>query len=440
MWRVFLVVCLVLVGCATGADKAPLLPVDVPQKEAAALPEPEEAPEGERERPSDQKPDAQTDKELVSQETVKSDADKELSPDGTRPDFSALPGWLSGNQAVAFMAFQRSCVVFSKDWTAASQWKAACEEAKGKALENDASRVFFENHFVPRALMLPGKTGGLLTAYYEPELDVRSEPAPGFTEPIFSRPPDLVTVDPKKFNANGVNGRKFMGQVKDGILVPYLTRTEIKERGGTALAWGSAAEVFFLQVQGSGRLHYQNGQVIRAAFAGHNGHPYTSIGRVLIKEGELDPGKASKGAIEKWMKRSGPEKTRALMNRNKRYVFFAAKPVNDPALGPIGTQGAALTAGASLAVDPDVYPLGSPIWVDTRLPRDDKDWKGEPTQFLAIAQDTGGAINGMMRGDLFLGSGFQAGRRAGIVKHAARWWALIPRSRAGAEGAGEPKS
>ncbi|PHS28088.1 MAG: murein transglycosylase [Robiginitomaculum sp.] len=349
--------------------------------------------------------------------------------------FVDLPGWADGDQRQAFLAFLHSCTAFAKNWEAAISWEPACQASatvKTNALETQA---FFERYFVPQKVQTQKDEPGLLTSYYEPELEVRAKPEPGFEEPVFARPDDLVTVDPKDFAATGFGGRKLMGRVEAGKLVPYYTRDEITKMGGKALAWGSPAEVFFLQVQGSGRLHFKDGRILRAGFAGHNGLAYTSIGRELIRDGSLEPGKASKGAIERWMKKVGSEKTRALLAKNKRYVFFAASPVVDKALGPVGTQGVPLTARASLAVDPAYFPLGTPIWVDTRLPVHDQDWKAEPIQFLAIAQDTGGAIKGPMRGDLFWGSGDAAGRRAGIVKHEARWWVLVPRSFA-REGSG----
>ncbi|MDQ7017722.1 MAG: MltA domain-containing protein [Robiginitomaculum sp.] len=410
--------CVVLIGCASTATP----PITEPQRAVPVTP-PVETPV---------LPNAQ--EKTPSQAKAETGSDQMPALPSAILDFKDLPGWQEGDQRAALGAFVRSCVVFAKGWAKndkeALAWKPACEAARQVDNRAEAARTFFETYFVPQETVRPKGGEGLLTAYYEPELEVRAEPAPGYDEPIFSRPEDLVTVDPKKFAATGFRGRKLMGRVDEGSLVPYYTRGEIKKKGGKALAWGSPADVFFLQVQGSGRLHFKDGRIMRAAFAGHNGHAYTSIGRILIKEGELDPGKASKGGIEKWMAAAGPEKTSALMNRNARYVFFKAKPVLDTSLGPIGTQGAPLTAGASLAVDPGFYPLGTPIWVATRLPQNDRDWKGQETRFLAIAQDTGGAINGPMRGDLFLGSGAKAGRLAGIVKHAAHWWVLVPRTKA----------
>ncbi len=415
-----LVFCLVLVGCASGPQNPKEELPKTPQQTVATQPAPKEKQADTREEKSD------------------FDDVRPSTHSSVQHGFSMLPGWKEADQTAALTAFLRSCSIFSKNWNAAAKWKQACEVAGGVEHNKDAARMFFEQSFIPQKLALPGGGKGLLTAYYEPELSVRRVQDPGFDEPIFARPPGLITVDLKRFDADGASSRKVMGRVKDGLLVPYFSRAEIKKRDGTVLAWGAAADVFFLQIQGSGRLRFEDGHTMRAAFAGHNGHPYTSIGRILLNEGELEPGKASKGAIEKWMQDAGPEKANILMSRNKRYVFFEIKPVNDPELGPTGTQGAALTAGASLAVDPDLYPFGTPIWVETRLPRDETDWKGEKTQFLAIAQDTGGAINGPMRGDLFIGSGLKAGRRAGIVKHGAHWWALIPR--AAVERPGEPKS
>ena len=364
-----------------------------------------------------------------------------LAPAKEKPSsaFDALPGWKQSDPALALQAFRRSCAVFARNWSAAEQWRTACEHAS--AVGKGGARAFFERYFQPQPLLAPdpdnASRDGLLTAYYEPEIPVRATPAPGFDAPIYARPPDLVTVGPKRFGATGLQGRKIMGRVVDGQLVPYFTRAQILHRGGAALAWGRPVDVFFLQIQGSGRLRFADGRVVRAAFAGHNGLPYTSIGRLLIKRGALAPGKAGKAAIEQWLRAAGPQKAAELMNRNQRYVFFKMQPGTDPQPGPLGTQGAPLTPRASLAVDPRLVPLGSPIWVQTRLPGPDGDWRGVPAQFLAIAQDTGGAINGKMRGDLFLGSGDAAGREAGMIRHKARWWVLMPKPAAKASaGAG----
>ncbi|VAV87903.1 Membrane-bound lytic murein transglycosylase A precursor, partial [hydrothermal vent metagenome] len=191
-----------------------------------------------------------------------------------------------------------------------------------------------------------------------------------------------------------------------------------------------------LQVQGSGRIRFSSGKTMRAAFAGHNGRRYHSIGRELVKRGELTAGKASKGAIENWMQQAGRDATQNLMNSNPRYVFFQQQEILNPLTGPQGTQGVPLTAKASMAVDPAYHAFGSPIWIDSRLPDSKKDWKGQPVQFLAIAQDTGGAIKGPLRGDLFYGSGKQAGDLAGIQKHPAKWWTLLPNKLAKARETG----
>ncbi len=341
--------------------------------------------------------------------------------------FAAMPGWKGSDNKEALSAFLRSCKALSKDPQGLVFWQKACAAAKKTRVNTKSARDFFETYFYPVQVRTKDDKGGLLTAYYEPELEVRSKPSPGFDEPVYARPEDLVTFDPKRFNAKGFGGRKLMGRVVDGLLVPYYSRKEVVRKGGAAIAWGRPADVFFLQVQGSGRLRFEDGHVLRAAFAGHNGHQYTSIGRELISRGELTPQQASKGSIERWMKQAGQKKSKDLMNHNKRYVFFAPKPVLDDHLGPTGTQGVPLTSGVSLAVDPALYQLGTPIWIETRLPQNEKDWRGTAKNFLAIAQDTGGAIKGEARGDLFLGSGDKAGRLAGIVKHPARWWILMPR-------------
>jgi membrane-bound lytic murein transglycosylase A len=183
--------------------------------------------------------------------------------------------------------------------------------------------------------------------------------------------------------------------------------------------------VFFLQIQGSGRLRYSNGRVLRAAYAANNGRPYQSIGAVLIRRGELTRDTASKQSIADWMQRSGPAATRALMNENRRYIYFTEQSIQ-PNEGPQGAMRVPLTAMGAIAVDPRYHPYGTLMWLETKLPKRAGDYKGERTGLLVTAQDTGSAIKGPLRADLFFGSGDDAGARAGVQKHRVKWTIFLP--------------
>ena len=261
---------------------------------------------------------------------------------------------------------------------------------------------------------------GRLTGYYEPYVEVRETRQGTFTQPLRRRPDDLVTVDLGLFD-EALAGRRLVGEVRDGQLVHYKDRAAIEaEDAGEIFAWGEPIEVFFLQIQGSGRLVYPDGRQERAAFAAHNGLPYRSIGRELIERGELEAHAASKAGIEAWLMLNGPEATAELFSVNPRYVFFQTQPLTDPDLGPSGSTGIALTPMASIAVDPAHQAYGVPVWLSTDLPEIGP-WSG-----LVVTQDTGGAIRGPLRGDFFWGWGETAERRAGTTRTDAEWVLLLP--------------
>jgi membrane-bound lytic murein transglycosylase A len=221
-------------------------------------------------------------------------------------------------------------------------------------------------------------------------------------------------------------GRTLVGRVRNGTMEPYPVRADISEDAAPILAWGNAADVFFLQVQGSGRLLFPDGTQMRAAFAAHNGHPFRSIGAELIRRGALTRDQASADAIKTWMANNGPDATRELINTNPRTVFFKLEPILSPKEGPKGGQGVPLTAGASLAVDSTLHPYGLPIIVDADAPVLSATDAQRQIRRLVVTQDTGGAIVGPLRGDLFWGTGAAAGLQAGRVNHSARWWVLLP--------------
>ena len=303
-----------------------------------------------------------------------------------------------------------------------ADWRGVCAEAAmlvGLDPNDDEARAFFERNF--RALNVRGS--GRLTGYYEPYLDVRSRPDGEFSMAIRAQPQDLLTGDLGQFIA-GLEGRRIVGRAAEQRFEPYRTRAEIEALDlGVPLAWGRPIDVFFLQVQGSGRLRFPGGEQARVRFAATNGIPYVSIGSVLIERGELSPHDASKQDIEAWLQARGPSAWRALFNENPRYVFFSMDTLDDPEEGPLGAQGAPLTPMASMAIDPRFHAWGVPILVNADLPGA-PDWRG-----LVIAQDAGGAITGPVRGDLFYGWGDGAGARAGRQNDPdACWTILLPRA------------
>jgi membrane-bound lytic murein transglycosylase A len=206
--------------------------------------------------------------------------------------------------------------------------------------------------------------------------------------------------------------------------VPYWSRAELNEERlrGTELLWvDDVIEAFFLQIQGSGRVRLTDGSMLRVGYADTNGHPYRSIGRVLIERGELTLDQASMQGITAWA-RANPQRVSELLNQNPSYVFFRELPLGDPAAGPVGAMGLPLTPGYSVAVDPRFIPLGAPLLLATTHPV-----SGAPLQRLVLAQDTGGAIRGPLRFDLFWGFGAEAAAPAGRQRHDGQAWLLVPR-------------
>lgn len=348
--------------------------------------------------------------------------------------FDALPDWTADKPGEALPALLRSCGrltvqpaerAVGPDGLAGTvaDWAIPCAAlAAADAQDETALRRLLEEHFRPFAVSDAGETAGLFTGYYEAELQGTRDPsAPGAT-PLYKVPADLVTVDLGRFRAD-LRGERLVGQVRDGRLVPYLTREEIDggalDGQGAELLWAAdPVDVFFLHVQGSGRVVYPDGSVTRVGFAGSNGHSFYAIGRALIAEGLVSREKASMQSIRDWL-RANPEKAREVMQRNARYIFF--REIEGE--GPIGAQGVALTAGRSLAVDSKLLPLGVPLYLDTTWPATDR-----PLRRLMVAQDVGSAIKGAVRGDFYWGSGEPALAEAGRMKQTGRYYLLLPKA------------
>lgn len=320
--------------------------------------------------------------------------------------YSGVPGWGLVDVSSALKSFQRGCSVLMQkadseklharhEFGRISDWRAACNTAMATPAFSDSARQFFENEFMP--VNMSGT--GTVTGYYQPEIQASRVKTSVFSEPILKPP-----TDPARLN---------------------LSRSQINESISEVIAYGRPIEVFFMQIQGSGVLAFDTGEKVRAAYDANNGKSYTSIGRILVERGAFTLEQASKQSIEDWMARNGPDASRALMNENARYIFFKEETIL-LGEGPKGAMRVPLTDMASIAVDPSYYPYGVPIWLDTTLPQTSGDYRGAPQQVLVISQDTGKAIRGAFRADLYFGSGDWAGDLAGVMKHDARWTVLLP--------------
>jgi membrane-bound lytic murein transglycosylase A len=295
-------------------------------------------------------------------------------------------------------------------------WRAACRALESvPANDHRAARVFFERQFVPYRVMAADETAdetgeGLFTGYFEPTLTGARNAGGRFTVPIYALPTDLVDATRAEIANGALAGR------------------------GLELVWvDDAVDAFFLHIQGSGRVKLRDGSVLHIGFAGSNGHPYTAIGAVLVARGAIERDDVSMQSIRAWLD-ANPAAAHGVLATNARYIFFREIP---PGAGPIGALGAALTAGRSIAVDRRLLPLGAPVWLDTSYPPVDAPADlpapARPLQRLMVAQDTGAAIRGAVRGDVFWGFGETAARRAGHMKQRGRYFLLLPKG-AGAGG------
>lgn len=344
--------------------------------------------------------------------------------------FSDLPGWNADNSAAALATFVKSCASRDRQpdnaviapaalGMTAAQWRKPCAAARATPNNDAAARAFFAAYFTPYLAGNNDNSEGLFTGYYEPLLHGARQRGGAYQTPLMKRPPDLVMVDLGRFRP-AWHGERIAGRVVSGSLVPYPSRAEI-ERGALnasqlALYWvNDPVDAFFLQVQGSGRVELPDRTQIRLGYAGQNGQPYVAIGKKLVERGAMTTDQVSLQSIRAWIA-AHPDQAKALMDENPSYVFFRELPGD----GPLGAEGVVLTAGRSLAVDRKFIPLGTPVYVAT-------DDSKTPLQRLMVAQDTGGAINGPVRGDVFWGFGTDAETRAGNMRAQGKYYLLLPK-------------
>lgn len=327
--------------------------------------------------------------------------------------FDRLDGWVEDHPAAVLPALLRSCARLLKepaempfgpigagiDYGRVADWRPLCHEAAAIPAGDDAAaREFFETRFVPMAVGDYGEREGLFTGYFSIELNGSRHRHGPYQTPIYRRPPDL-----------GSGPRYTRAQIEDGALAGR----------GLALVWvDDPIAAFFLQIQGSGQVRLDDGHTIRLGFAGQNGFPYVAVGRLLIEQGQMPRDKVTMASIAAWM-RAHPKAGAALRRENPSYVFFHELRGD----GPIGAERVVLTPERSLAVDRAYIPLGAPIWLDA----EERFAPNENVRRLVVAQDTGGAIKGPVRGDLYWGAGNAAGDRAGAMNARGRYYLLLPR-------------
>lgn len=348
--------------------------------------------------------------------------------------FADLPGWEKDNQAQTLAAFKRSCERILKNDPARpfgpdgiggvyGDWFPACQVAMKK--NEGTARAFFEQYFVPYQARAGRYKDGLFTGYYEAALNGSYERGGPYQHPLYRRPDDLVMVDLGLFR-DELKGQRIAGRVNGAYLKPFEDRAEIEQGklegdDNLVLVWvDSPVDSFFLHIQGSGRVDLAEGGHMRVGYDGQNGHPYYAIGRELIKREALEKDEVSMQSIRAWLE-AHPQEAHDVMRTNKSYIFFRELAEG----GPLGGEGVPLTPGRSLAVDHTKIPYGVPVWVDIDPPVDDGDMGR--VRRLMVAQDTGGAIRGAVRGDVFWGHGTRAEYLAGHMKSDGRAWLLLPK-------------
>jgi membrane-bound lytic murein transglycosylase A len=345
-------------------------------------------------------------------------------------DFESLAGWSDDDHQAAFCAFERSARAIAGCQTSPRTAQAAAPEliASARAALCGAAtadaRRFFETRFLPFRVV-PENGRGFLTGYYEPCVAASRVETEAFRWPILARPKDLVTfgVDPAPLGfPKDTSGAR---RLTDGLFVPYAERAQIEAERRDPIVWvRDAVEAFLIQVQGSAQVEFPDRSRARLAYDGRNGLPYTSIGKILIEAGEIAESDMSLASLKAWLRRDSGRGLE-VMRRNRSFIFFQLVEDFDPDLGPIAGAGVPLTPLRSIAVDRTMWAYGLPFWIDAELP-----WVDEtprPFRRLMIAQDTGSAIVGAARADLFFGSGDAAGARAGAIRHPAEFVVLLPR-------------
>ena len=348
-------------------------------------------------------------------------------------DIDSLPGWTDDEVLDAFPALQKSCRSTlkklnrrhnsQKKLKERSGWQKVCDKITANSFGEESFREFLRSKFKAYQIRYRGSDEGLFTGYYEPTLDGSLKPSREYNTPVYPKPTDLIHVNLSEWK-DLLDSSRILGRVVGHKLKPYLSRSDISKGALdgeiSPILWlKSDIDAFFLHIQGSGRVVLPDGEVYRLGYAGKNGRKYYPIGRYLLEIGAIPKENISMQSIKKWLNEN-PGKKKDVMNMNPSYVFFRKLKGKG---GPIGAQGVGLTSGRSLAVDRHYSKLGAPVWISVNF----RDEDGRKIQRLMVAQDTGGAIKGPIRGDVFWGSGKTAERLAGIMKAKGRMYVFYPK-------------
>jgi len=339
-----------------------------------------------------------------------------------KSDWSAIESSFETDNVIpAWTAWLRSCSALKQK----DAWKKVCDLADDiKEPSDENIKNYFKKYFnVYTATNIDGSDTGMITGYYQPILKGSKVKTSHYKVPLYTTPKDLITVDLSEVYPE-LKSKRLRGKLAGNKLVPYLSRAEIDGQGsplaGNEIVWvEDPVEAFFLEIQGSGIIHFDNGDIMQIGYADQNGYPFKAIGSTLIQKKEITMAEASMEGIKNWA-RKNINKLREFLNINASYVFFRKLPDDLP--GPIGALGVSIEAERSVAIDPKFIPLGAPIFLSTTQPN-----TTDPLERLMVAQDTGGAIRGGVRADFYWGSGYEAGRKAGSMKQQGKIWTLLPK-------------
>ena len=349
-----------------------------------------------------------------------------------------IPGWSEDDHLLAYKAFRASCRPISAQHALPADPKALgislrdpCRAAKTLDLSDGVkARAFFEEHFLPLRISRLGEDSGFVTGYYEPVIDGSRTQTDVYTVPIYRRPSNLFVRGFKQSNIGLPNKGQVFRKIGRRKLVPYYDRAEIEDGAiagrGLEICWlKNQTDLLFTQIQGSARVRIEDGSTIRINYDAHNGYPYTAVGRILIDRGIVPKDQMSMQRIREWMDQN-PDGAKELRRQNRAYVFFREVQLSDTDEA-VGAQGVPLTPGRSIAVDKALHVYGTPFFIEGELPIESEQSK-TPFRRLMVAQDTGSAIVGPARADIYFGAGADAGRVSGRLRNNARFVMLVPKS------------
>jgi len=352
--------------------------------------------------------------------------------------WSQIAGWAADDHLQAYRAFRTSCASIAAQRNQPADSKALgaslrepCRAAKARAITEDGkARAFFEENFLPLQISRLGEDAGFVTGYYEPIIDGSRTQTDVYSVPVYRRPSNLFVRGFTQESVSLPNKGQVFRKIGRRKLVPYYDRGEIEDGAiagrGLEICWlKNQTDLLFAQIQGSARIRLENGSTVRINYDAHNGYPYTAVGRVLIDRGIIPKEQMSMQKIREWMEQN-PDGAKEVRRQNRAYVFFREVPLSDQDEA-VGGQGVPLTPGRSIAVDKSLHVYGTPFFIEGELPIESEQSK-TPFRRLMIAQDTGSAITGPARADIYYGAGPEAGRISGRFRHNMRFVMLVPKS------------